>query len=110
MANDRMDQIDKLIKKEVAAILQRLFPEFIITVTQVKVSKDLSYSKIWVSGTGDDEEFLKLCKHEAKEIRRELASKVVLRRVPYLQFVLDGTEKEASKIEKIFNEIKKDEK
>lgn len=110
MANDRMDQINKLVKKEIAVILQRLFPDHIITVTQVNVSKDLSYGKVWISSTGDDEEFLKLCKREAKEIRKELSSKLVLRRVPYIQFVLDKTEKEASKIEKIFNQLKDEDK
>jgi ribosome-binding factor A len=109
MANDRMDQVDKLVKKDVAVILQRLFPEYIVAVTQVKVSKDLSFSKIWIAGSGDTEELLKLVKREAKEIRRELAKKLVLRRIPYLQFILDNTELEADKIEKLFLEIKKGE-
>jgi len=105
MANDRMDQVDKLIKKEIAVVLQRLFPDFIVAVTQVKVAKDLSFSKIWITGTGDTEELLKLVKREAKEIRQELAKKLVLRRIPYLQFMLDNTEVEADKIEKIFKQI-----
>lgn len=108
MANDRMDKIDELVKRDIAHILQRLFPDFIITVTQVKVSKDLAFSKIWISSTRDDQELLKLCKHEAKEIRKELAKKVVLRRVPYLQFVLDNTAKEAENIEKLIKETKID--
>lgn len=109
MANDRMDKIDELVKREVAVILQMLFPDYIITVTQVKVSKDLSFSKIWISSNGDDIELLKLCKLEAKEIRQKLAKNVVLRRVPYIQFVLDQTEKEADKIERLISDIKKEE-
>ena len=109
MANDRMDQIDELVKREISVILQILFPDFIITVTQVKVSKDLGFSKVWISSNGDDTELLKLCKREAKEIRQKLAKKVVLRRVPYIQFVLDQTEKEADKIEKLFDKIKEEE-
>jgi len=108
MANDRMDKIDELVKREVAIILQRLFPDSIIAVTQVKVSKDLGFSKIWITSKENDEELLKLCKQEAKKIRQELSQKLVLRQIPYIQFVLDRTEKEADKIEKLFSQIKSD--
>lgn len=107
MANKRMDKIDELVKREIAVILQRLFPDFITTVTQVKISKDLSFGKIWISSSGDDEELVNLCKHEAKAIRQKLAHNLVLRRVPYIQFVLDRTEKEADKIENLIKETKK---
>lgn len=108
MANDRMDQVDKLIKKEIAVVLQRLFTQHLVTVTQVKVANDLSFAKIWITGTGDTNELLKLVKHEAKEIRQVLAKKLVLRRTPYLQFMLDNTEVEADKIENIFKSIHKE--
>ena len=109
MANDRMDQINKLVKREIAVILQRLFPDNIITVTDVKISKDLSFGKVWITGTGDDDELLKLCKREAKSIRQELSQKLVMRRIPYIQLMSDKTEKEADKIEKILNQIKSEE-
>lgn len=108
MANDRMDQIDELIKREVANILQRYFPDYFVTVTQVKIAKDLSFGKIWITGTGDNEELLKLCKREAKEIRKDLSQKIVLRKVPYIQFMADNTEKEADKIENILKQVKEE--
>lgn len=106
MPVDRMEKIDELVRNELSLLIRELFPDQFASITQVKVSKDLSYAKVWVSGVPNPEEIVKLCKENSKKIRNELAGKIELRRVPQFHFVADNTEAEADKIEKLIREIK----
>lgn len=105
---NRMDQIDKLIKQEISKEIQEIFYGSIISVTQVNVSKDLAYAKVWVSGVNIDN-LAKKCQENAPMIRQHLAKKLVLRKVPKLHFVEDLTEDKATKIERILENIDKEE-
>lgn len=109
MATDRMLQFDELIKREVSKELARIFPDEIISVTQVHVSKDLSFAKVWISSYRNLDELVKHCKKVAPEIRKSLAKNVVARRVPSLYFVADKTEEKAGQIEKLLSKIKEKE-
>lgn len=106
MAKDRMNQINELIKQEVAREIFSFFPDEIISVTQVSVSRDLAHARIWISSTKNIDEAVKKCNHSSKEMRKELAERIIIRRMPELYFVPDKTEEEADKLEKIFKEIK----
>lgn len=106
MTANRMDKVDELIKNEVSLLLREFFPEEIISVTQVKASKDFSYAKIWVSSVKNIDDTVKKCQTKSSEIRKELAEKIELRRIPSLHFVPDKTEDEADRIEKLIKEIK----
>ena len=101
-----MEQIDALIKRELASEIQRNFPDQIITVTQVHVTKDLAYAKVWIASPIDAVKALKSCQSIAKEMRKYLSKAVVARRVPSLHFVIDNTEEKASRIDALINEIK----
>lgn len=106
MVTNRMQKFDELILREVSEELRLLFPDQIVTVTQVHISKDLSFAKVWVSAINNIEKVINTCRIEAPRIRTVLAKRIVARRVPSLYFVGDLTEEKASKIEKILNEIK----
>ena len=106
--SERMPQVDELVKQEIAKIILRLFPDEFVTVTQVHVTKDLAFAKVWVSSFKDINTVVKKCESKAKEIRQILSGKLSLRRVPSLHFVPDETEEKADKIEKMLNEIKKE--
>lgn len=106
MVTNRMEKIDELVKNEISSILRVTFPDEFISVTQVHVSKDLSFAKVWVSSIKDIDETVKRCKKINKQVKDELAHKIELRKVPNLYFVPDKTEIEASKIEKLIKESK----
>jgi ribosome-binding factor A len=102
-----MQQFDKLIMKEVSAELLMRFPDRILSITQVHVSKDLSFAKIWLSADSKIDDLVKSVQEESKAIRKVLSKNVVARRVPSLYFVADKTEEKAQHIEQILAKIKK---
>ena len=107
MVTNRMQKFDELILREVSTELRNLFPETIFSVTQVHVSKDLSFAKVWISVIGDAEGFIKEAKKHASDIRNKLAKKVVARRVPALYLVADKTVERALKITELIDKAKK---
>lgn len=78
----------------------------IISVVKVDTTNDLEYSKIYVSifTEGNREEVFNLIKHSAGYIRKELAKKVDLRKMPYLQFYLDTSLDEHTKIDELIKQ------
>ena len=106
MVTTRMQKFDELIKREISKELFNLFPDLFISITQVHVSKDLSFAKVWLSAPKDIDGVVKKARAEAAEIRRVLAKNVVARRVPSLYFVADKTEEKAEKIDSLLNSIK----
>ena len=101
-----MDKINELVKHEVATELQMLFPEQIISVTDVDVSRDLSFAKVLVSTIDDTENAVKEFQHIAGDIQKALSQKLILRRVPKLRFYADNSSREVEKIEKLIKETK----
>lgn len=101
-----MNQVNELIKQKVAALVQKYLPDLLISVNEVKVSKDLSYAKVWISELKDVDFAVKECQKLAKEFQSELAKTIELRKVPKLHFVPDLTSTEVQKIENLLRKIK----
>ena len=99
MESTRQQKIARLIQKEMADLLQHesfLFQHRgLLTVTQVKVSNDISYAKVYVSvfGTPDKSAVIQALTENQKEIRFRLGQRLrnQLRVIPTLGFVLDDT-------------------
>lgn len=106
MVVNRMEKIDELVRNEISLQIRELLPDRFISVTQVHVSKDLSYAKVWVSSVDKLEEIVKYCRQNSSLIKKNLAAKIQLRKIPSLNFVADNTENEADKIEKLIKSIK----
>lgn len=81
-----------------------------ITLTEVKVSKDLSYAKVFFTSILDMEhkQIEKEMKEAAPFLRGKLAKVLEVRNIPELQFEYDETIEYATKIERIINNIHKD--
>ncbi len=107
MVTERMQQFDELILREVSKELHKLFPDEFFSITQVHVSKDLSFAKLWISSVKDIDKIVKISQENASEIRTVLAKKIKARKVPRLYFVADLTEEKAQHIENLIKEIKK---
>lgn len=113
MESKRQRQVGRLIQKDLGDIFQRefrgLFAGNFVTITDVKVSPDLSVAKVYLS-------FLKIHNREAilDEIRENtkkirglfgaMAGKQ-LRIIPNFSFFIDDTAEYAQKIEQLFANI-----
>ena len=81
-----------------------------VSVTQVEVTKDLRYAKVFVSlfakNDEEKEESLKALKSSAGFIRREVGNRVKLRSTPEILFEEDNSIDNAMYIESLLNKIK----
>ncbi len=112
MESTRQQKVARLLQKELAAILQiegkNLYGSALVTVTQVEVSKDFSFARIYISifATGDKAQVIRNIEANKKEIRFKLGQHIKnqLRVVPELVFEMDNT---LDYIENIDNLLKK---
>lgn len=105
----RLERLNEQIKREVSDILRSEVKDpriGLVTVTEARVSADLSIARLYVRGLGTDEEelFAGLRKATAY-IRRELGKRLSVRHVPELRFEADRALEHALHIEKLLSEV-----
>ena len=110
----KIDRLNNIIMKEVSKILAREVKDEdikFVTVTAVKTTSDLSYSKIYVTVLNDARrnETMKALKKAQGFIRKELAGRIEIRHVPELEFVYDESIEYGKHIEDIIKEIHEEE-
>ncbi|ENZ01795.1 30S ribosome-binding factor RbfA [Clostridium thermobutyricum] len=115
MANYRGGRINEEVKKEVSNLIQNEVKDprltAMISVTDVEVTRDLSYAKVYVSifsnSKEEKEENLKALKGASGFIRREVGRRVKLRAVPQIIFELDESIDYGMKIDELIERSKK---
>jgi ribosome-binding factor A len=110
MANRRSERLNEQLRREISDILRRLVRDprvGIPTVTRAEVTPDLWMARIFVRVGVETEraEALEGLQAAAPFIRRELSSRIKVRRVPELQFEMDKTLEHASRIEELLREV-----
>lgn len=115
MESKRQAKIARLIQKELSEIFRRQTSSLggvIVSVSQVRVSPDLSIAKAYLSIFPPErsQEILENIKNQAKTVRYELAQNVkeVLRKCPELQFYLDDSLDYIENIDRLLGSNKKD--
>lgn|SRR5690554_963339 len=98
MAKYRAGRINEEMKKEISAIIMNGLKDpritAMITITDVEVTSDLRYAKVYASIFGTEEqkeESLAGLKSSSGYIRREVGKKIQMRYVPELIIVVDDT-------------------
>lgn len=98
MESKRQAKIARLIQKELSEIFRKQTSALggvLVSVSQVRVSPDLSVAKAYLSIFPPEKsaEILENIKNQAKTVRYELAQNVkeILRKCPELQFYLDDS-------------------
>lgn len=84
----------------------------LISVTDVKITPDQKYAKVYVSvfGKQNKEKVIEALKKATGFIKTELGRKVRMRNIPSLQFELDDSIEYGAYMDKVIDEvIKKDE-
>lgn len=114
MAYDRTARISEEVKKELSYIIKNELKDprlsDIITVTEVTVTKDLRYAKVYISVLGNDEQkksSMSALKSASGFIRREIGNRIKLRYTPEFIFELDNSIEHGIHISKILDSIKK---
>ena len=81
-----------------------------ITISEVSVSPDLANARIYVMTLGgiDIDKVLPVLNQVAPLLRHHLASKVHLRRLPFLKFFADESYDTADRITRLFSSIQID--
>ena len=110
----KIDRLNNIIMREVSMILEREVKdrgiEF-VTVTAVKTTSDLSFSKIYVTVLNDEkrDEIMKALENASGFIRKTLADRIEVRHIPKLEFVYDESIEYGNRIEAKIKEIHENE-
>jgi len=113
---ERTNRISEEMKREISSIIQNeikdpRMPEF-VSITEVNVTRDLRYAKVYVSVYGNEEEkknAISALKSASGFIRHEVGQRIQLRYTPELQFELDNSIERGMYMNKLINETLKKE-
>jgi len=111
MQGSRPDRVGEQIRQELS---QMLLSEVhdpgigLVTLTHVKVSPDLQLARVYYTLMGDDRaraETKRALARATPFLRRQIGSRIRLRRVPELQFHFDGSVEAQDRIERILIDL-----
>lgn len=109
--SQRTDRVDELLRQEIGAILARDVADPRIgfaTITQVETAPDLRHAKVWVSVIGDTAEreaTVAALGRAMVFVRRELGTRLRLRRIPDLHVRLDDTAERGTRVLQLLHEL-----
>ncbi|PKN91936.1 MAG: ribosome-binding factor A [Chloroflexi bacterium HGW-Chloroflexi-6] len=112
----RLQRISDRVRQELSAMLLKEIndPRLAqIFVTDVTIDRELAYANIYVSaieGASRSKEILEGLESASGFLRRELAARVDLRAFPRLRFHWDPTPENAEHMERLFKQLKDEEK
>jgi ribosome-binding factor A len=107
----RTDRIDQLLRQEIGEILARDIGDpriGFVTITDVDTAPDLSTARVWVSVIGqpqEREQTLKALQRAMPFVRRELGSRVRLRRIPELHLRTDDSAQRGTRVLQLLAEL-----
>jgi len=109
----RSERTGKMIQREISGLLEREVNDprlsKLISVTEVTLSSDLKYAKIFVSTLGSEidnkEEMLAGFNNASGFLRKELASHLKLKYTPQLSFHYDDSIERGARLLKLMGEL-----
>ncbi len=108
----RLERINNLLRQEISQLLRSQVNDprlnNFISITKVFVSPDLRKAKVLVSVLGTEaqkKEVLAGFASASGFLRRELAQRLVLKRVPELSFVIDESIEQGTKVLKLIDQL-----
>ncbi len=110
----RPERVGEQIRQELSQIIaQQLHDPGIgfLTLTRVKVTSDLQLARVLYTVMGDEKqrkETAKALERAIPYLRRQVGSRIRLRRVPELQFFYDEAIQHQDRIEQILLDLKKE--
>ena len=111
MQGSRPDRVGEQIRQELSQLLLSDVHDpgiGLITLTRVKVSPDLQLARVYYTLMGDDRarsETKRALDRATPFLRRQIGSRIRLRRVPELQFHFDESVEAQDRLERILLEL-----
>ncbi|MCK4655574.1 MAG: 30S ribosome-binding factor RbfA [candidate division Zixibacteria bacterium] len=110
----RQDRLRDQIKREIADILGRTIknPRLgFVTITDVELSKDLKYAKVYYSAMGsgiEKADSARALDRTKGVVKSELAKRLRIRQVPQISYHVDKSLDYGEKIDSLLDQIKKE--
>lgn len=106
----KLERLEHTFVTEISQILQTEIKDeriHFVTVTAVKITKDLSFAKVYVTIFDDEEKdsMIQQLNKASNFIERELSKRIEIRKMPNITFVYDESIQYASHIENIIESI-----
>jgi len=108
----RPEKVAHLMRREVADILEHKLRDprlgSTVTVTDVQVTHDLSFAKVYVTVLGDEaarEQAMETLRRASGFVRRELGGRLDLREVPEVRFEYDRSLDKGRRVEDLLRRI-----
>lgn len=112
----RPEKVAHLMRREVADILERKLrdPRLVatVTVTDVQITHDLSFARVFVTVLGDAsarEQALEVLRRASGFVRHELGDRLDLREVPEVRFEYDASLDRGRRVEDILRKLEQGE-
>jgi ribosome-binding factor A len=114
--SQRQDRVAHQIQRELSdlflgGIKDDRVAQHLVSVTGVKVTKDLSVARVYVSvlgGESDRAEAMRGLESAAGFIRREIGQRINLRHVPEMRFILDRSIERGVNLISLLDKIKEE--
>lgn len=116
MAGYRINRTGEDVKRELTDIMRQLKDPRInslLTVIKTELSNDLSHCKVYISSMEGMDKAKEACKglnSAAGYIRREMNSRIKMRRTPEFHFIPDDSTEYGAGIARILNDLEREEK
>ncbi len=108
----RPEKVAHLMRRELAEILDRRLRDprlaTMVSVTDVEVTADLSFARIYVAVHGGEEDrrrAMEVLSHAAGFVRRELGPRLGLREVPEIRFLHDDSLDRGARVDELLRKI-----
>ncbi len=112
----RNERVRKTLMKEIADIIQKELKDSrihgVISITDIEISHDNSYAKVYYSVFASDsekEETIKAINENTSKIRYEVGKRIRLRLTPELRFIPDNSLERGSNVTQLINKISRGE-
>lgn len=111
MANYKISRLEQDIKSEISIAIQKLKDprvQSIISIVKIELSSDLSWCKVYISsaqGANATKDAALGLNNASGFIKRELNSRLKMRKCPNLKFIEDYSLEYSDKINKMLNDI-----
>src|ERR687893_2842943 len=109
--SQRTERIDELLRQEIGELLSREVADPRIgfaTVTEVETAPDLRHARVWISvigQRGERDETIAALQHAMPFVRRELGTRLRLKRIPEFHVRLDDSAERGTRVLRLINEL-----
>src|SRR5918997_3198559 len=107
----RTERIDELLRQEIGELLSREVSDPRVgfaTVTEVETAPDLRHARVWISvigQKGERDETIAALQRAMSFVRRELGTRLRLKRIPELHVRLDDSAERGTRVLQLITEL-----